>query len=318
MKAWEVRNNGLALHDVESPTAGPGETVLDIVLAGVCGSDIPKLRNPAAFDLPPAWRPGHEIVAVGRGHGVVAVDPLIPCGQCRPCSAGDTHLCPSLLRIGWDKPGGFATQVCVPAANIHPIDDLHKTVAALADPAAVAVHGLRCNGIDTVEHIAVIGAGAIGLLTAAYARSLGWKVTVITRRTPRVVLDGVRMAAASEASTHSFDVIVDAGSGASAEPLELALALVRDGGTVIAQNAYHPGITMTTALRDIFRRSLRIIGSFSFCRRDGSDFAIGLDVLRRTSAAIELIDATAPMEDLAQLIDQDSPSAPIRHVLAIT
>lgn len=277
MKAWEVTNNSLTLHDIEPPTVGPAETVLDVVLAGVCGSDIPKLRNPVAFDLPSVWRPGHEIVAVGPGHEVVAVDPLIPCGECRLCSVGDTHMCPSLVRLGWDRPGGYAAQICVPDINIHPIHDLHWKIAVLADPMAVAVHGLRCNRIDTAEHIAVIGAGAIGLLTAAYARGLGSKVTVITRHAPRVVLDGVRMASASEASAHSFDVVVDAASGASAEPLELALALVRDGGAVIAQNAYHPGITMTTALRDIFRRSLRIIGSFSFCHRDGSDFAIGLD-----------------------------------------
>ncbi|MER7604722.1 alcohol dehydrogenase catalytic domain-containing protein [Nocardioides sp. NPDC127503] len=317
MQAWEVSNNRLALHDVEPPTAGPGETVLDVALAGVCGSDIPKLRHPAAFDLPPVWRPGHEIVASEPVRGMMAVDPLISCGECRPCSVGDTHLCPSLVRVGWDRLGGYAAQICVPDINIHPIHDLHWKIAVLADPMAVAVHGLRCSRIDTAEHIAVIGAGAIGFLTAAYARSLGSKVTMITRHAPRMVLDGVRMASASEASAHSFDVVVDAASGASAEPLELALALVRAGGTVIAQNAYHPGITMTTALRDIFRRSLRIIGSFSFCQREGSDFAIGLDVLRRTPEAIELIDTTSPLEHLAQLIDPDSPSAPIRHVLAI-
>src|SRR5690606_37029682 len=87
-----------------------------------------------------------------------------------------------LRRLGWDLPGGFAEQVVVPAACLHPLPDgvapLH---AVFADPAAVAVHGLRCSPIGAPGRLTVVGAGPIGALTALYAHQQGWEVTVVHR-----------------------------------------------------------------------------------------------------------------------------------------
>lgn len=316
MKAWEVNDNRLTLDDVEPPTASRGETVLDIVYAGVCGSDLPKLLTPSAFDLPPRWRPGHEIVGVNPAGSVVAVDPLIPCEECAHCVGGDTPLCGALSRIGWDRSGGFAPQVVVPSENIHPVGDIPPLVAVLADPMAVAVHGLRCSGLGDAKNVAVIGTGAVGLLTALYARSLGKEATLITRRTPRLLLNGVRLTTVDDADRRSFDIVVDAASGANADPLALTIELVRDGGTVLVQNAYHPGVRFPVLPRDIFRRSLRLVGSFSFCRRDGNDFTIGLDVLRCATEAADLLKVTQSLNGLTELLAADRSTTP-RHVLAI-
>ncbi|WIV60779.1 zinc-dependent alcohol dehydrogenase [Amycolatopsis nalaikhensis] len=324
MKAWEIRNGDLGLHDVGSAQPREGETVVRVSHVGICGSDLPKLRLPNGFALPEPWRPGHEIVGTDPTGRSVAVDPLVPCGTCPRCATGDIHLCAGLRRIGWDVPGGFAEQVVVPAENAHPLpngaDPLH---AALADPAAVAIHGLRCNPIASPGHLAVFGAGTVGLLTALYAHQQGWRVTIVHRdgRPPfDAVAKAVPAAFRSPAALYpqqTFDVVVDAATGADPAPLDLALRLVGDGGTIIVQNAYHPGVHLPTPLRDLFRRSIRLIGSFSYCRRRSDDFALALDMLRSHAAQVaHLVASVGELADLPTVLGGQWTRS-IRHVLTV-
>lgn len=325
MKAWEVRRGELRLHDVESSRPCTDDVLVQVMYAGMCGSDMPKLLCPSDFTLPEPWRPGHEIVGISSDGHPVAVDPLVSCGQCTRCESGDIHLCSRLRRLGWDLPGGFAEQVLAPAANIHTIpeglDPLH---AVLADPAAVAIHGLRCSG-STGEpaRLAIVGAGTVGLLTALYATRQGWTVTVI-HRDDRPPSPAVARAISTTFRPSSdlveedqFDVVVDAATGSSSSPLELAVRLVRDGGTIVVQNAYHPGVCLPTPLRDVFRRSIRLIGSFSYCRRSQDDFAEALTFLQQHSGPVHhLVTCAEHLLDLGQAVRrQPVPSA--RKVLAV-
>jgi len=288
MKAWEVIDGKLAYCDVPMPRAAPGEVVIQVTHVGICGSDVAKLRRPEAFALPEPWRPGHEIVGLDEVGQAVIVDALVPCGRCGSCAVGDIHCCPDLRRIGWDLPGGFAEYVAVPRANLRPVPaGLDPDLAVLADPAAVAVHGVRCSGPTPPGRLAVLGAGTIGLLTAAYASEIGWDVTVLIRSHSRLACltrgSPFRFVhVADAASERPFDVVVDAATGHNSQPLELALQLIRDGGTVVVQNAYEPGVLLQTPLRSVFRRSIRLVGSFSYCRRkDPDDLAEALDLVRR-------------------------------------
>lgn len=234
----------LDLNEVDPPAPRTGESIVQTRYAGICGSDTPKLLRPGDFTLPDPWRPGHEIVGTDTTGRIVAVDPLVPCGGCQRCAAGDIHLCPELLRIGWDEPGGFAEQTAAPTVNLYPIpaglDPLH---AVLADPAAVAIHGIRCHPIPAHSNLTVIGAGTIGLLTALYAATLGHTVTVAHRAEtpPSACAIPAAFRPSSQLPAHAFDVVIDAATGNDAAPLELALHLLRDGGSIVVQNAYHPG-----------------------------------------------------------------------------
>jgi threonine dehydrogenase-like Zn-dependent dehydrogenase len=150
VKAWEVRSGMLALREVGSvePSAIEGAMVVRVSHIGICGSDLPKLLHPNGFALPEPWRPGHEIVGTRQSGTAVVVDPLVPCGTCPHCSTGATHLCHDLRRLGWDLLGGLAEEVAVPAENARSMPDgLDPFHAVLADPAAVAIHGLRCNSL---------------------------------------------------------------------------------------------------------------------------------------------------------------------------
>jgi threonine dehydrogenase-like Zn-dependent dehydrogenase len=325
MKAWEIRVGELGLHEVESVHPREGETLVRISHTGVCGSDLPKLARPNGFALPEPWQPGHEIVGTDHAGRAVAVDPLLPCGNCPRCTQGDTHLCSGLRRLGWDLPGGLAEHVVVPATNAHPLpDDLDRLHAVLADPTAVAIHGLRCNPIRPPGRLAVVGAGTVGLLTALYAHQQGWEVTVVHRdqRSPdATVANAVPAAFRSPATVHideSFDVVVDAATGANPAPLDLALRLVDDGGTVVVQNAYHPGVHLPMPLRDLFRRSIRVIGSFSYCRRQQpDDFTVALDLLRgHASPVANLVAEAGQLADLPAVLDGRSTRS-VRQVLTV-
>jgi threonine dehydrogenase-like Zn-dependent dehydrogenase len=324
MKAWETRNGVLGLHDVAPAHPPAGHTVICVSHTGICGSDVPKLLTPSRFPLPEPWRPGHEIAGTDQAGRTIAVDPLVPCSTCQHCVSGDSHLCPGLRRLGHDLPGGFAEQVVIPAANAHPVpagtDPLR---AALADPAAVAIHGLRCNPVGPPGRLAVIGAGTVGLLTALYAHQKGWEVTVVHRdgHAPHEALTKPMPATfSSPAALHergSFDLVIDAATGADPAPLNLALRLVDDGGTVIVQNAYHPEVKLPAPLRDLFRRSIRLIGSFSHCRRYPGDFALALDLLSRHASQVAKLSAHAGnLEDLPAVLS-DRVSRSVRPVLTI-
>lgn len=310
MKAWEIRQADLGLREVEPTHPTDGETLVLVAYTGVCGSDLPKLLRPNNFTLPESWRPGHEIVGTDPTGRTVAVDPLVPCGTCHRCVAGDSHLCPDLRRLGWDLPGGFAERVVVPTPNTHllpnRLDPLH---AVLADPAAVAIHGLRCTPIDPPGRLAIVGAGAVGLLTTLYAHQHGWEVTVVHRdgRPPHRAIVNVFPATFhppfTPAEHNAFDVVVDAASGADSTPLELALHLVRDGGAIVVQNAYQPDVYLPTPLRNLFRRSIRLIGSFSHCRRKPGDFNLGLDLLsQHPDSVAHLVTTIGGLSDLGALL----------------
>ncbi|RAY12942.1 hypothetical protein DPM19_23325 [Actinomadura craniellae] len=324
MKAWEIRASELSLREVEPVPPAEGETMVRVSHTGLCGSDLPKLVHPSGFALPEPWRPGHEIVGTDRTGRAVVVDPLVPCGTCPRCAQGNTHLCSGLRRLGWDLPGGLAEQVVVPTTNTHPLPDgLDRLHAVLTDPAAVAVHGLRCNPIGAPGRLAVIGAGTIGLLTALYAHRQGWEVTIVHRdgRAPRpVVADAVPAAFRSPTTLRTdetFGVVVDAATGADPAPLDLALRIVDDGGTIVVQNAYHPGVRLPTPLRDVFRRSIQVTGSFSHCRRaHPDDFTLALNLLRdHTSQMANLVTEAGRLTDLPTVLCGRSAHS-IRQALA--
>jgi threonine dehydrogenase-like Zn-dependent dehydrogenase len=189
----------------------------------------------------------------------------------------------------------------------------------------VAIHGLRCNPIAAAQRLAVLGAGTIGLLTALYAGQMGWTITVVHRdgHPPGPALTCAIPARFRSTSAitgdGNYDAVVDAATGTDSAPLELALRLVHDGGTVVVQNAYHPGVTLQAPLRDVFRRSIRLIGSFSYCRRkQPDDFNTALAFLRDHSSRLgHLVHHAGGLADLpAALASGQNRRA--RRVLAIT
>lgn len=190
------------------PAPGPGELVLRVTGCGICGSDL-KARPM----LPAGTVMGHElcgeVVAVGRGaddrwrEGMrAAVLPVISCGSCDWCRAGDVAHCASAALVGLGgAAGGFAELVRVSADLTFPFpDSLPEAFGALVEPFAVGLHTARLAEIREGDAVLVIGAGPVGLTTARWARELG--AGRITVSDPAAVR---RDAAAAFAATDVID-----------------------------------------------------------------------------------------------------------------
>ncbi|MGW9349025.1 zinc-dependent alcohol dehydrogenase [Nocardiopsis flavescens] len=322
--AWNVSGHSLEWVEEELPEPDTGQTLVKVAYSGICGSDLAKLTRTPLPTPGRTWRPGHEIAGWDLGTSPprpVVVNPLIPCGRCRRCSTGDTHLCPGLLRLGWDLPGGFAEYLTTPVDQVVEVPEgTTLRYGVLADPMAVAVHGIRC-GLAAVPaaRLGVIGSGAVAICTAAYAAHRGWDVTLLVRAPSRLEALSGRISAlvhpVPERPNAEFDAVVDAAGGRSDHPLNLAIASARDGGHVLVQNAYDPGIRLRRDLRDVFRRSLTITGSFSFCR---DDFAEALRLLApRPAWAAPLAHGLFPLRDLPTALARMSAHDRARPLKAV-
>src|SRR5258708_35533888 len=102
--------DSLAVEDVPEPRPGPGEVVVDIELAGICGSDLHPYRGEAAPRVPPLVL-GHEAVARMADGSLAAVFPLVACGECRACVRAGPNLCEQRGLIGLNRQGGLAERV---------------------------------------------------------------------------------------------------------------------------------------------------------------------------------------------------------------
>jgi threonine dehydrogenase-like Zn-dependent dehydrogenase len=111
------------------------------------------------------WREGDAVVG----------GPMARCGTCGPCRAGRPSLCAERDTPGiGPEQGGFATYKLAPAAQLLPLPDgLDPRAAALAEPLAVALHGISQSRIQPDQRAMVLGAGPIGALTVAALRALG-------------------------------------------------------------------------------------------------------------------------------------------------
>ncbi|MDR1936114.1 MAG: alcohol dehydrogenase catalytic domain-containing protein [Candidatus Accumulibacter sp.] len=162
------------------PEIGPGEVLIKVAYAGVCGSDMfiyqgthPRAKAPLVM--------GHEFSGViEKGHGTLAkgtpvtVYPLLSCGYCDPCKNGYAHVCNTLKLIGIDCDGGMAEYVKVPEDKIVPIPaDLPLKLGAFIEPVAVAVHATRRSGYKPGDSAVVYGAGPIGLCVASCLKYFG-------------------------------------------------------------------------------------------------------------------------------------------------
>lgn len=254
MRALVARGPGsLALERIPIPEPGAGEVRIRVLACGLCGSDL-HLHHLGIYK--PGITPGHEIagvvdaatpgvenVAVGDA---VAVEPLRGCGRCRMCRQGRVSICPEVEIYGVGCNGGFAEYVTVPAIRAFRLPGgLPAPVAALAEPAAVVIHGLRMGGFEPDQRLLILGAGALGLMAIVAARSLRAKEIWISARHPHQAelareLGATRILGEHEAQPAALgalppfekpELILET-VGGTANTLSAAVDAVAPGGTV--------------------------------------------------------------------------------------
>ena len=228
-----VRCRGSEVEVVEiPPPAGDGVRVR-VRSAGICGSDLHMVRGALLGDV----TLGHEIAGIAEDGTPVAVEPLDICGECAECRRGDYNLCCKGPRVhGASLNGGMAEEMLVPARALAPLPaGLALRNACLAEPLAVAVHGLRRAGLRGDQRVAVVGGGAIGLCAVAVARAAGARVALSARHDAQREA-GARLGATQLGEEGNFDLVVEAAGSESA--LAESVRLSRPGGCVCIVGSY--------------------------------------------------------------------------------
>jgi threonine 3-dehydrogenase len=182
---------GLELVDRPTPEPGPGEVLLRMDAASICGTDhhLFQWDDWAAENLVPPRILGHELAGTvaASGAGVtrvkegdlVGVESHIACWECGQCRRGEAHLCVGLEVIGVHVDGGFADYVVIPEANAIESNGLDAAVVALQEPMGNAVHAAFAEPIEG-RTVLVTGCGPIGLCAVGIAKAAGAALVIAT------------------------------------------------------------------------------------------------------------------------------------------
>jgi len=265
-------NVGLVEREPVRP--GPGEVVIEVRGAGVCGTDL-HIEADEFRNVPPVTM-GHEVsgavAEVGDGVDpgwlgarVVAETYFSTCGRCEWCLDGRVNLCPERRSIGSVVDGAFAPRVVVPARNLHRIPDwLDEHAAALAEPLACVCHCLLDPPVVApADGVLVTGPGPVGLLAAQVARAAGGHVCV-----SGLASDEARLSVARElgletvlAGEHSEDQDVVIECSGSAGGATACLEAARRGGRYVQIGVF--GKPVTVPLDRVFEKELVVTSGFA-------------------------------------------------------
>jgi len=241
------------------PPVPRGWVLLRVRYVGVCGTDVAMYRGTYPPRKVPII-PGHEIVGI-----VEDVGPEVPrdiigrkvvpeinifCGRCMFCRLGAYTHCINRKAIGIDVDGGMAEYVAVPYDNLHVVDDIDDLDAVLIEPAAAALHAAYSIDRSSGWRCIVIGQGPLAYISSLIFEALGYNVTVLVKGGYRAEFfrKKFRTVTAEEAERmfekieDRPDVVIEATGSPSG--IELALKLVRPGGTIIAKSTHGQSVSL--------------------------------------------------------------------------
>lgn len=286
----------LEVEEVPVPDLGPGDVLVEVDRCGICGSDLHMVLEGWGQ---PGSVPGHEwtgvVAAVGDGVArwqpgdLVIGGPMVRCGQCAMCKAGRPSLCSDRDTPGLGvERGALARYMLQPEDELLPLPDgLDRRAAALAEPLAVALHGITQSRVQPGQRATVFGAGPIGALTIAGLRALGVDDVVCIepgerrQALARAVgatevrhpddLDIANIAEPGRVVDGAADVVLECSGNAKA--MEAGLTqLVRGGTLVLVGAGIHPPRFDPNR---ILLNELVITGAFTY-DKGGFDHAIEL------------------------------------------
>lgn len=183
------RPGDLQLQDRPLPEPAAGEVRVKVEYASICGSDVHIWHGHNPFARYPRVI-GHEffgrIDAVGSGVDRtrlgerVAVDPVVSCGHCYPCSVGRPNVCRELQVIGVHLDGGFSEYALAPAANAYLLPDaIPDALASLVEPFTIAANICAFLQPQPDDVALIYGAGPMGLTAIQVLKGVFRVKTVI-------------------------------------------------------------------------------------------------------------------------------------------
>ena len=272
-----IKAGDLQVVEVPPPRPGPGEIVVTVSAAGICGTDRHLFRG--EFPCTPPVTLGHEFsgVVTGLGDGVtdlplgalVTCDPNIACGTCPQCLRGRVNLCQRLSAIGIHRDGGFAHQVAIPAHRAFALPEgTDPEHAALCEPLACCLHAIDKGAPIAGERVTILGGGVIGLMVLQLARLAGAETLLITRTEEKRRFAERLGATATAATPQEAAAIWPTGADLTMEcagvPETVAASprLTRNGGRIVVVGVLAQGAQVTIEPFDLLFREIDMLHAF--------------------------------------------------------
>jgi threonine dehydrogenase-like Zn-dependent dehydrogenase len=318
----------LAYTDFRDPELHPGQVVIEVQAAGLCGTDLSlynwKESMVRVFKPKPPMVMGHEFAGVVAqvGPGVtglklgdrVTANPMLYCGQCYFCKAGRHSICDNRPQLGLGLDGCFARFIAVRQENVYPLPpEATFEAAAMSEVLCVALHALDRIPVGPGDTVAVVGPGPMGFLVLLAARAAGASRLVMTG----LKVDGDRLQVAKSLGAHTIvadeadpaegireltrglgaDVVFECAGHPSGVPQ--ALELVRKGGRIGVLGQGYADSSFNTAI--LSYREVELIGIRSY---DPKVWHRSYDVLASRQMPLEaLITHRLPLEEAARGIE---------------
>jgi len=311
----------ISIEQVADPTPQPDEVVVQVAMAGICGTDLHIYRNEymSKFPLIPGHEFGGRIVALGSAvtgwqlGQRVAVDPNLYCGYCDFCRAEQANHCLNWQGMGITRAGAFAEYVAAPARACYAVpDSLSDRQMAFIEPLACIVHGMKRLPLAPADKVLLFGVGPIGLLLLQALRHRGAGQIVVVEKQP----DRLRLAEQLGASVtltpgpaldaqlralapHGFHTVVDA-TGVP-KVIESGFAYLRPRGHFLMFGVAPMQAQINLSPYAVFRNDWQIIGSFALCYT----FPQAIAWLETGVVQVDaLVSHTASLDDFATLFHQ--------------
>ena len=306
MRAAVYKRRGeIVVEERRVPEVGPHDVLVAVDHCGICGTDLHLVME--GMGIPDSIG-GHEwsgrLVALGSAvegwslGDLVVAGPLAGCGACVPCRRGRPAVCTRLPAFDYVSfQGAFADYVRTQAARLHRVPPgLSPRAAALAEPVAVALHGLTIGGgADAGQRVLVTGAGPIGLLTIAALRAAGVEDIIVSEPAPERRARALAIGAAHAVTPEElpaaplitpvdepFDVAYECSGRAKA--CEAALDQLGYAGTLVlvGTGSERPSINHNR----LILLELTVAGTFNY---DADGFARALDLLATGRLPVDLL-----------------------------
>ena len=308
----------LRIEPMDMPSPGPGEVLLQLGAAGICGSDLHYYfegRN-GNFIVREPLIPGHEASAVvaAIGPGVtrvkkgdkVAVSPSHACGHCEGCRDGREQLCANMKFLGSASrfphvQGMFQEYFVMGERQCYPVGgDITLGELAFAEPLAVGLHAVNRGGDLLGKSVLITGAGTIGCVTVLAARLAGARKITVTDVLDRPLQQAMIVGAdavlradrdADELSSPQFDVAYEVSGNFNA--LKSCVSATKRGG-VIVQVGTLPHEPLPFVVNELMAKELDLRGAF----RWGIEFDWAVDYISTRRVDVRpLLSGQYPLQD---------------------
>lgn len=288
-----VARDGIPTVIAHPEPGGDGE-LITVSSSGICGSDLHMLTTAS-----PDVILGHEFGGRLSDGTLVAVRPTGECGTCPSCVAGHPSTCPmaSTSAHGFSLHGGLAEFAQVDRSRLVPVPaDIDPASLGLVEPLAVVVHGINRISPEPGSRALVVGAGSIGLLTAAVLYDRGIEADVVARH-PHQAAAAEALGAKVVEGGKNYDACFDA--VCTQASLDTCVSAARPRGTIVEFGMVWAPVSLNNLF--ILKEITLVPSIFYGHDHQHHDFAEAVDVLYRRPAMTQtVVTHRYPLSDAAE------------------